>query len=136
LPIVASADAIVDAIALPSAPCAIFSFAAISWCARLIRPLPPTGWSRMLISWATVYEWLPSIKVGTGQIYQLGRLYEHGMPLFGSRHYSLTIPGGPAGGPFGIAKLVYNDEMVSGEIGQVGPSWTTSGTSGRSSATK
>ena len=58
--------------------------------------------------------------IKTGKIYQLGRLYEQGMPLFGSRHYSLTIPGGPTGGPFGTAKLVYNDEMVSGEIGQVG----------------
>jgi hypothetical protein len=42
------------------------------------------------------------------------------MPLFGSRHYSLTIPGGPSGGPLGAAKLVYNDEMISGEIGQIG----------------
>ena len=58
--------------------------------------------------------------IKTGKIYQLGRLYEHGMPMFGSRHYSLTIPGGPTGGPFGTARLMYNDEMVSGEIGQVG----------------
>src|SRR5688500_3335135 len=28
-----------------------------------------------------------------GRIYQLGRLYEHGMPLPGKRHFSLTIPG-------------------------------------------
>src|SRR5262245_19770830 len=58
--------------------------------------------------------------IQTGKIYQLGRIYEQGMPLFGSRHYSLTIPGGPTGGPFGTAKLMYNDEMFSGEIGQVG----------------
>jgi kynurenine formamidase len=58
--------------------------------------------------------------IKTGKVYQLGRVYEPGMPLFGSRHYSLTIPGGPTGGPFGTAKLVYNDEMFSGEIGQVG----------------
>jgi kynurenine formamidase len=58
--------------------------------------------------------------IKTGKIYQLGRLYEHGMPMFGSRHFSLTIPGGPTGGPFGTAKLMYNDELVSGEIGQVG----------------
>jgi kynurenine formamidase len=58
--------------------------------------------------------------IKTGTIYQLGRIYEPGMPLFGSRHYSLTIPGGPTGGPFGTAKLMYNDEMFSGEIGQVG----------------
>jgi kynurenine formamidase len=67
---------------------------------------------------AKVLEAVRLIK--TGKIYQLGRIYEQGMPLFGSRHYSLTIPGGPSGGPFGNAKLVYNDEMFSGEIGQVG----------------
>lgn len=55
-----------------------------------------------------------------GKIYQLGRLYEHGMPLPGKRHYSLTIPGLPTGSPMGKNQLVHNDELVSGEIGQVG----------------
>jgi len=55
-----------------------------------------------------------------GKIYQLGRLYEHGMPLPGKRHYSLTIPGLPTGSPQGKNQLVSNDELVSGEIGQVG----------------
>src|SRR4051812_40497995 len=32
-----------------------------------------------------------------GRTYQLGRLYEHGMPVPGKRHYSLTIPGLPTG---------------------------------------
>ena len=37
-----------------------------------------------------------------GKVYQLGRRYEHGMPMPpGKRHYSLTIPGSPTGGPFG-----------------------------------
>jgi len=58
--------------------------------------------------------------IKTGRIFQLGRVYEHGIPLFGNRHLSVTIPGGPTGGPFGAAKLMYNDEMFSGEIGQVG----------------
>jgi hypothetical protein len=34
--------------------------------------LPPTGWLRMLIRSAILYEWLPSIKVVTGQIRQSG----------------------------------------------------------------
>lgn len=55
-----------------------------------------------------------------GKIFQLGRRYEHGMPLFGNRHFSLTIPGSPTGGPFGKNRMVYHDEMFSGEIGQIG----------------
>ena len=55
-----------------------------------------------------------------GRIYRLGRVYEAGMPLFGTRSFSLTIPGGPTGGPFGANKLVYHDEFVTGQIGQVG----------------
>ena len=57
--------------------------------------------------------------IQTGEIYELGRQYEHGMPLFGQRTYSLTIPGAPTGGPF-PGGLVFHDEFVVGEIGQVG----------------
>ena len=42
------------------------------------------------------------------------------MPLFGTRAFSMTIPGGPTGGPFGSNKLVYHDEFVAGHLGQVG----------------
>ena len=55
-----------------------------------------------------------------GEIYSLGRVYERGMPLVGNRHFSLTIPGRPSGGGTGPNSVVYNDELVSGEIGQVG----------------
>ena len=55
-----------------------------------------------------------------GRIYELGRVYEAGMPLFPGRHYSLTIPGSPTGGPIGKNNVVYHDEMISGQIGQVG----------------
>jgi kynurenine formamidase len=58
--------------------------------------------------------------IRTGQVIQLRRVYEHGMPLFGKRHFSLTIPGSPTGGPDGANRLVYHDEMFSGEIGQIG----------------
>ncbi len=58
--------------------------------------------------------------IQTGKIYSLGRVYEHDMPLFGQRHYSLTIPGAPTGGPMGTHNIVWHDELVSGEIGQIG----------------
>jgi kynurenine formamidase len=58
--------------------------------------------------------------IQVGKIYQLGRLYEHGMPIPGKRHFSLTIPGLPTGLPTGNNQMVSNDELVSGEIGQVG----------------
>jgi kynurenine formamidase len=55
-----------------------------------------------------------------GKVYSLGRVYEHGMPLPGKRHFSLTIPGSPTGGPMGKNQGVHHDEMFSGEIGQIG----------------
>jgi kynurenine formamidase len=58
--------------------------------------------------------------IKTGRIYPLSQVLETGIPLFGARHISLTIPGGPTGGPFGTHALHYNDEMFSGEIGQIG----------------
>jgi kynurenine formamidase len=58
--------------------------------------------------------------IRTGRVYSLGRVYEHGMPLPGKRHFSLTIPGSPTGGPDGENRLVHHDDLFSGEIGQVG----------------
>jgi kynurenine formamidase len=55
-----------------------------------------------------------------GRIYELGRAYETGMPLFGSRHFSLTIPGLPTVEIGGENAVVFNDELVSGELGQIG----------------
>ncbi len=53
-----------------------------------------------------------------GAVYQLGRAYEAGMPLFGTRHFSLRIP--QTYGPMGANRTTYHDEIVSAEIGQVG----------------
>jgi kynurenine formamidase len=55
-----------------------------------------------------------------GRIYELGRGYEVGMPLFGNRHFSLTIPGLPTVNIGGENAVVFNDELVSTELGQVG----------------
>lgn len=58
--------------------------------------------------------------VKKGKYATLGKVYQSDAPFFGARGFKLTIPGLPTGGPFGDHKLVYNDEMVSTEIGQVG----------------
>lgn len=58
--------------------------------------------------------------IRVGKVYQLGRVYEEGMPLAGGRHFVMTIPGSPTSGPVGQNMMVSHDEMFSGEIGQVG----------------
>lgn len=55
-----------------------------------------------------------------GKIYQLGRVYEQGMPRTANRTYVLTIPGLPTSGPLGKNHIVANSEMVTAELGQVG----------------
>ncbi|EWY41731.1 cyclase [Skermanella stibiiresistens SB22] len=67
---------------------------------------------------AKVLEVAKSIR--DGRIYKIGRVYEAGMPLFGARVFALRIPGAPTGGPFGGNNMVYNDEFVTAEIGQIG----------------
>jgi len=58
--------------------------------------------------------------VKQGKTMKLGHDYTAEMPLFGARKFSLRIPATPTGGPFGAEKLMYNDEFLSTEIGQVG----------------
>jgi kynurenine formamidase len=58
--------------------------------------------------------------VKQGKTMKLGHDYTAEMPLFGARKFSLRIPATPTGGPFGASKLMYNDEFLSTEIGQVG----------------
>ena len=72
-------------------------------------------------NWITPQKVLDAARlIRTGKIYKIGRVYEQGMPLFGARAFSLRIPGGPTGGPFGKNKLIYNDDYLATEIGQVG----------------
>ena len=71
-------------------------------------------------NWMTAEKVMAAVSlIETGEIYELGRQYRHGMPLFGNRTYSLTIPGAPTGGPF-PGGLVFHDEFIVGELGQVG----------------
>ena len=86
--------------------------------------------------WPT--EWGPDDKVGApnrttpeivlkavglvkqGKTATLGKLYASDIPFFGARGWRLNIPGTPTGGPFGSNGLVFHDELVTAEIGQVG----------------
>ncbi len=56
--------------------------------------------------------------IKTGEVFQLGRVYESGIPVFGTRHYSLRIPA--MSGPLGDNKTTWFEEIFSGEIGQIG----------------
>jgi len=58
--------------------------------------------------------------ITTGKVYRLGRVYEPGMPMRGLRNYKLVIPSFPTAGPFAKNRLIFNEEFVTGEIGQVG----------------
>jgi len=59
-------------------------------------------------------------EVDTGKTYRLGRVYEVGMPLFGARVFALRTPGSPTGGAFGTNNVIWHDEFLATEIGQVG----------------
>jgi kynurenine formamidase len=64
---------------------------------------------------------LEAIKlIKTGKVYRLRRVYEAGMPVRGQRTWRLTTPRIPAGAAAGKNKLIYNEETLCSEIGQVG----------------
>jgi kynurenine formamidase len=89
------------------------------------KPWWPSRWGKDdeagATNWVTPVRVLEATKlIRTGKIYRIGRVYEQGMPLFGARAFSLRIPGTPTGGPFGANKLIYHDEFLAAEIGQVG----------------
>lgn len=72
-------------------------------------------------NWNTPEKLLKAISlIKTGKVYELGHVYERGMPLVGQRSYNIFIPSFPTYAPSGDSKVVFNDEYVTGEIGQVG----------------
>ena len=58
--------------------------------------------------------------VKRGKVATLGKIYAADAPAFGTRSWKLIIPGRPTGGPFGSQQLVYNDDYVTAELGQIG----------------
>ena len=53
-----------------------------------------------------------------GTLYEIGQVYERGMPLGGTRDFALRLV--PAIEPTGTNRVIYNDEFLAAEIGQVG----------------
>jgi kynurenine formamidase len=49
----------------------------------------------------------------------IGKYYHREAPAFGPRGWHMWIPGTPTGGPFGKNALVYHDELVTTQIGQI-----------------
>ena len=83
-------------------------------------------------NWITAEKILKAFSlVKTGKTIELGHVYERGMPLIGQRSYNIFIPAFPTYGPFGEDKVVFNDEFVAAEIGQVGTQFDGPGHVGR-----
>ncbi len=72
-------------------------------------------------NWITPDKVLDAVRlVTTGQIYELGQVYEESMSLFGQRTFSLISPGAPTYAFPGANRLIGNDEFLCAEIGHVG----------------
>jgi kynurenine formamidase len=98
------------------------------WPNKLWGPNDQAGAS----NWITPEKILKALAlVKTGKTIELGHIYERGMPLFGSRSYNIFIPSFPTGGPIGKDNMVFNDEYVTAEIGQVGTQFDGLGHPGR-----
>jgi len=62
--------------------------------------------------------------ISKGIVYDMTRIVDEDMPLFEltpqRRKYTLSIPGAPSWGPLGRNKLAWNEEYISGHLGQNG----------------
>jgi kynurenine formamidase len=56
--------------------------------------------------------------VEAGRVFEIGQVYERGMPLGGTRDFALRLV--PAIEPTGVNRVIYNDEFLASEVGQVG----------------
>lgn len=55
-----------------------------------------------------------------GKVYPLGHPYTDNMPMFGARKYALRVPAAPSGGPLGANQVIYHEDFLATEVGQVG----------------
>src|SRR5215213_9110329 len=58
--------------------------------------------------------------VKQGKSATLGKFYDRDIPTVGSRIWNMVLPATPAGGPLGSNQLLFHDEFVTAEIGQIG----------------
>ena len=73
------------------------------------------------LNWIGSQKVLDSLKlVKRGKVVTLGKVYQSDIPYFGKRNWKLIIPGLPTGRLVGDNSLLYNDEYVFAELGQVG----------------
>ena len=83
-------------------------------------------------NWITSEKVLKAFSlVKTGKIVELGHPYERGMPMPGQRSYNIFILSFPTYAPLGKDSMVFNDEYVTAEIGQVGTQFDGLGHPGR-----
>ena len=72
-------------------------------------------------NWITPEKVLEAARlVKTGKIYEIGQVYEKGMPMFGARTYVILSAASPTYSFPGKNRIVGNDEFLCAEIGQVG----------------
>jgi kynurenine formamidase len=101
-----------------------------------LLPLTAHGQTRQAGPWWPSAEWGPMDQAGasnritpekivaafrlvqTGRVYEIGQVYERGMPLGATRDYALRLV--PAIEPAGTNRVLYNDEFLAAEVGQVG----------------
>ena len=112
-----------------------FVFLSVCISVTVLSPHPAAGQTRAEGPWWPHPIWGPNDQAGasnwitpakileavllvkTGKVYELGHVYERGMPLLGQRSFAMFIA---PGAPSGANQLVFNDEFLSAEIGQVG----------------
>lgn len=80
-------------------------------------------------NWITPQKVLEAVAlVETGQVYELGYPYQRGMPLLGERTYASFLVPGRGTQP---GALVFNDDYLAAELGQVGTQFDGLGHVGR-----
>ena len=72
-------------------------------------------------NWITPEKIVAASKwIQTGKTYELGQTYEREMFVPDNRTFQLVIPSFPTYGPIGEDSVVFNDELLVAQIGQVG----------------